>query len=332
MADNALLAAENLTRVYSLGRVFSRQKIIAVNGVSFSLPAEAAQVFTIAGESGSGKTTIAKMILGFEPPSEGRLVYKGTDVTRIKSRADRMRFMREIQPVFQNPFETFNPLKRVENYLFETAVNFGMAPSRKAAREPVAAALARVGLTLESVAGKYPNEFSGGQLQRISIARSLITSPSVLIADEPVSMVDASLRMSIVNLFKALREEQGVSVVYITHDLATAYYVSDRIAIMLRGSIVEVGTVEKVLLHPAHPYTKILKESVPEPNPDLKWDESISIADTERSEYGLAACKFAGRCPSVMDVCRRVDPQLNEHDGRQVKCHLYATPGARSPG
>ncbi len=136
-------------------------------------------------------------------------------------------------------------------------------------------------------------------------------------------MVDASLRMSIVNLFKTLREEQGVSVVYITHDLATAYYVSDRIAIMLRGGIVETGTVEKVLDHPAHPYTVILKESVPEPDPDMRWDRNVALADAEKSEYGLTACKFAGRCPSVMDICRRVDPSLMEHDGRLVKCHLY---------
>ncbi|HET6485761.1 MAG TPA: ABC transporter ATP-binding protein [Spirochaetia bacterium] len=332
MSDNALLRADHLTRVYTLGRIFAGQKIVAVNDASFVLPADSPQVFTLAGESGSGKTTIAKMILGFVEPSQGSISYKGADITRIRGRAQRMQFMREIQPVFQNPFETFNPLKKVENYLFETAVNFGMAPSRSAARRPVQAALERVGLNLDAVLGKYPNEFSGGQLQRISVARSLITNPSVLIADEPVSMVDASLRMSIVNLFKELRAEHRVSVVYITHDLATAYYVSDRIAIMLRGTIVEIGDVEKVLDHPEHPYTRILKESVPEPDPALKWNQDIAMADGEQAEYRLAACKFAGRCPHVMEVCRAVEPPLAEHDGRLVRCHLYSggVTGARA--
>ncbi len=131
MESSALLQAENLTRIYSFGRVLSRERIVAVNAVNFLLPADTPQVFTLAGESGSGKTTVAKMILGFEEPSEGHLYYKGTDITRIKSRREKMQFMREIQPVFQNPFETFNPLKKVENYLFQTAVNFGMAASRR---------------------------------------------------------------------------------------------------------------------------------------------------------------------------------------------------------
>ena len=181
-----------------------------------------------------------------------------------------------------------------------------------------------VGLSLHDVRGKYPNEFSGGQLQRISIAHSLITTPSLLIADGLVAMVDASLRMSIVNVFKDLKEQQGVSVIYITHDLATAYYVSDRIAIMLRGNIVEMGSVEQVLVNPLHPYTKILKESVPEPDPDHKWEQEVAFTDLETKEYGLQGCKFAGRCPSVMDICRSNDPHNFTLDGRMVKCHLYA--------
>ena len=131
--------------------------------------------------------------------------------------------------------------------------------------------------------------------------------------------------MSIVNLFKDLKEQRGVSVIYITHDLATAYYVSDRIAIMLRGNIVEMGTVEKVLVEPLHPYTKILKESVPEPDPDKKWEKEVAFTDLETAEYALQGCKFAGRCPSVMDVCRQHDPANLTVDGRMVKCHLYAT-------
>jgi peptide/nickel transport system ATP-binding protein len=324
MPNNTLLHAEALTKVYTMGQLFSRARITAVNAADFRLSADKPEIFTLAGESGSGKTTVAKMILGFESPSSGRIVYKDTDITHIKTRKEKMQFMREIQPVFQNPFETFNPLKKVETYLYETATNFKMADTKDGIAQVVEGALKRVGLSVDAVRSKYPNEFSGGQLQRVSLARSLITNPSILVADEPVSMVDASLRMSIVNLFKSLRDEHGVSVVYITHDLATAYYVSDRIAIMLRGNIVELGTVEQVLDRPKHPYTQILKESVPEPDPELKWEQNIALTDLEKVEYGLSGCKFAGRCPKVMDVCRRTDPADTLTDGRQVRCHLHA--------
>ncbi|MDH7475629.1 MAG: ABC transporter ATP-binding protein, partial [Anaerolineae bacterium] len=184
--------------------------------------------------------------------------------------------------------------------------------------------LKAVGLSYEEFSGKYPSEFSGGQLQRISIARALLTNPTLLIADEPVSMVDASLRMSIVNLFKKLKEEFGVSVLYITHDLATAYYVSDRIAIMFRGNIVEMGPVEKVLMEPKHPYTKLLRESIPEADSNKRWDTVITLADTEYEEYLRAGCKFAGRCPDVMDRCKDKAPPDVYVDGVLVKCHKYA--------
>ena len=161
-------------------------------------------------------------------------------------------------------------------------------------------------------------------MQRISIARALLTDPKLLIADEPVSMVDASLRMSIVNLFKTLRDEFGVSVLYITHDLATAYYVSDRIAIMFRGDMVEMGTVEQVLMNPKHPYTKLLRESIPQADPNLRWEGEIRLSDTEQDEYLQQGCRFAGRCPFVMDVCRRETPPDYNVEGALVKCHLYA--------
>ncbi len=322
--DNDLLTVENLTKVYFLGGGLSRQRLEAVRNAGFSLDASQPEIFTLAGESGSGKTTLAKMILGFVEPTHGSLLYKGANITHIKRRRDRMQFMREIQPVFQNPFETFNPLKKVETYLYETAVNYGIVDNRKQAAPVIDDSLRKVGLSLVDVRGKYPNEFSGGQLQRVSVARSLITQPSLLITDEPVSMVDASLRMSIVNLFKDLKETQGVSVIYITHDLATAYYVSDRIAIMLRGNIVEMGTVDQVLLEPLHPYTRILKSSVPEPDPEHGWKDEIALTDIEAAEYARVGCKFAGRCPSVMDACGRQEPADLSLDGRMVRCHLYA--------
>lgn len=186
-------------------------------------------------------------------------------------------------------------------------------------------ALRQVGLSLEEVNRRYPHELSGGQIQRVSVARALISQPRLILADEPVSMVDASLRMAIVNLFRKLRDEQKVSVLYITHDLATAYYISDRIAIMQRGSIVESGPVEAVLDRPLHPYTQLLKESVPKPTPDAgsMWAKAIDLGTTEIKEYGRVGCKFAGRCPHVMEVCRKADPPDVMVEGRTVKCYLY---------
>jgi peptide/nickel transport system ATP-binding protein len=183
------------------------------------------------------------------------------------------------------------------------------------------------------VSRRYPHELSGGQIQRVSVARALISKPKLIIADEPVSMVDASLRMEIVNLFRKLRDEQKVSVIYITHDLATAYYISDRIGIMLRGYVVESGPVEDVLGRPLHPYTQLLKESVPEPAPKEResWAKHIDLGTTEVKEYGRVGCKFAGRCPRVMDICRKVDPPDVQVGRQTVKCYLYKDSASASP-
>jgi len=227
-----------------------------------------------------------------------------------------------VQPVFQDPFAAFSPLNRIDRYLFETVKNYRMA-AKANADEYVDQVLQQVGLSLAEIKGRYPNELSGGQAQRVAVARSLITKPSLIIADEPVSMLDASLRMSVVNMFRRLKDEQGVSIVYITHDLATAYYSADRIAVMLRGWIVELGPVENVLGAPLHPYTRNLKDSIPRADPDRKMKRTagLSVADVE--EYKLTSCRFAGRCPHVMEICRQQTPGVHEVAGRAVKCFLY---------
>jgi len=314
-----LLEVKNLTKIFRMGSIFSRVKLVAVDRVNFEI--NKSEIFTLAGESGSGKTTVSKIILNFLEATSGKITYRGRDITNIKNRGEKLKFMKEVQAIFQNPFETFNPLRRIGNYLYETARNFQIAAGKE--EKVIQESLEAVGLKLEEVREKYPSEFSGGQLQRISVARALITKPSLLVADEPVSMVDASLRMSIVNLFKELKEKYGVSVLYITHDLATAYYVSDRIAIMFRGNIVEMGDVEKVLMEPKHPYTMMLKESIPEPDPRKRWEKKVSLKITEREEYLMKGCKFAGRCPQVMDVCKNAEPPDIFLDGRVVKCFLY---------
>ncbi len=314
-----ILEIKNLTKVYSVGSLFSKLKITAVENVSFYI--KPSEIFTLAGESGCGKTTIAKIILGFEEPTSGEIFFDNKLI--IHQRVKKNEFMRKVQGVFQNPFESFNPLLTIDDIFFETVYNYKRAKNREEAIKLIDEKLKAVGLSFEDINGRYPNELSGGQLQRASIARSLLTDPSVLIADEPVSMVDASLRMSIVNLFSKLKKEMGLSVIYITHDLATAYYVSDRIAIMFRGNIVEMGPVEEVLVNPKHPYTKLLIESIPEADPERKWEEDITIADVEYMEYLRRGCKFAGRCPSVKDICKEEIPKEILVNDVLVRCHQY---------
>lgn len=260
--STALIEVDQVSRQYAMGGIFARQHFSAVDRVSFSLPADRAEIFTIIGESGSGKTTLARMMLNLVTPSAGSIRFNGTDLTRIRGRSAQLAFMAQVQPIFQNPFAAFNPLKQVDRYLFMTARRFTAAANQADVESHADRALRQVGLSLTEIKARFPHELSGGQLQRVAIARALISTPALLIADEPVSMVDASLRMSIVNLFKTLRDELKVSIVYITHDLTTAYYISDRIIVLQKGQVVESGDARTVLTHPQHPYSQLLKNAV----------------------------------------------------------------------
>ena len=259
--NDVLLDVMEVSKTFFRGGWLSRETIVAVNKVSFQLAVGRPEILAIIGESGSGQTTLARMILNTETPTSGRLLLDGADLAAISGSADRLAFMHKVQPIFQNPFECFNPLKRVERYLLMTRRRFsGTAEESTAAA--VDAALQKVGLSLKEVSDRYPHELSGGQLQRVAIARALLAGPKLIVADEPVSMIDASLRMSIVNLFKTLRDDLGISIIYVTHDLATAYYISDRIMIMQKGGVVESGDARTVLKAPRHPYTQQLREAV----------------------------------------------------------------------
>ncbi len=318
-----LLQIEDLSKVFHIRQGFSSQEFHAVDNASIVIDSDKPEIFAIVGESGSGKTTLAKMVLGMEVASEGILRYKDRVINDLSKRELKSWFYREVQPVFQDPFAAFSPLKRIDSYLYETAQNYKMVADKKETPRYINEVLSEVGLTLAEIAGRYPNELSGGQAQRVAIARALITKPSLIVADEPVSMLDASLRMSIVNMFRKLKDDNKVSVIYITHDLATAFYAGDRIAVMLRGWIVEMGTTEQVLGNPLHPYTHNLKTSIPSIKADDAWDEKIDLAVFETDEYTRTGCKFAGRCPAVMDICHDNIPPSVIHEGRSVKCFLY---------
>ena len=260
-----LLEVIDVVRTYAGGGLFSRRRVAAVDGVSLSLDAGRPEIFTIVGESGSGKTTLARMILGMVPTSAGTIRFQGTDLATIHGKRARLAFMKQVQPIFQNPFEAFNPMKRVDRYLLVTARRMAGVSGDAAIAEAADRALKSVGLSLAEIRGRFPHELSGGQLQRVAIARALISKPALLVADEPVSMIDASLRASIVNLLRDLRDRNGLTIIYITHDLATAYYVSDRIIIMRHGVVVESGDARTVLDNPQHPYSQLLKSSVLSP-------------------------------------------------------------------
>ncbi|MDN3272609.1 ABC transporter ATP-binding protein [Frankia sp. RB7] len=284
--SDLLLDVCRVGKTFTRGGLLSAQRIAAVKDVSFQLDAARPEILAIIGESGSGKTTLSRMILNIETPTNGKLLFDGVDLATIRAGPRRLAFMHKVQPIFQNPFESFNPLKRLDRYLFMTQRSFAAADRRGTPEMAVDETLRKVGLSLGEVSRRYPHELSGGQLQRVAIARALLANPKLIVADEPVSMIDASLRVAIVNLFKTLRDDLGISIIYVTHDLATAYYISDRIMIMQNGRVVESGDAKTVLRTPQHPYSRQLREAalLPEIAADLsvRMDDFNSSTSSER--------------------------------------------------
>ena len=307
-----LLEIDQLTKVFSFGSMLSRVRITATDKVSFYI--KPAEIFALAGESGCGKSTTAKIVLGFEKPTSGTIIHNGEKAKKN----EKVWFTRSTQAIFQDTFGTFNPLRIVDRYFFETIQNYKLTKNKKVAIDLIDQKLKAVGLSYEEFAGKYPSEFSGGQLQRISIARALLTNPTLLIADEPVSMVDASLRMSIVNLFKELKEEFGVSVLYITHDLAVASKISDRIVVMYAGQEVESAPTSSFFTSPAHPYTKKLLECLPNPE-GVIMDIPGRVPTLINPPKG---CRFHPRCDRAVERCHRERPSWDEiATGHWVRCY-----------
>jgi len=256
-----ILKTEGLNKVFRQGGLMRSRQIKALNDVNITVEGDKPVVISVVGESGSGKTTLAKTLLRLEAPSSGRATVYDTVVTDTRSLGKRA-FLGLVQPIFQNPFEAFSRYRPIDAYLLETATRVANL-SGGAAEAAVADALRSVGLDYAEVRGKYTNQFSGGELQRVSVARALIPQPKLIVADEPVSMIDASRRMIIINLFKKLRDEAGRSFLYITHDLATAYYISDYIVVMSKGQVVEFGAARDVMNNPQHAYTRLLLDSIP---------------------------------------------------------------------
>ncbi|MBS7641809.1 ABC transporter ATP-binding protein [Candidatus Bathyarchaeota archaeon] len=253
-----ILEVENLTKIYVVG-LLRKKEILAVNNISFRVSEK--EFISLVGESGSGKTTTARMILRLLKPTSGSIRFQGRDVWSLKKMEDLKWYWRQVHGIFQDPFASYNPLYRIDRVLNQV---FNLIGDIGADRESlIREALKEVGLRPDEVLGRYPHELSGGQRQRIMVARCYLLKPRLILADEPVSMIDASTRAGVLNLFSRLRDEYGTSVIFITHDLGLAYYVSDRIMIMYRGEIVEEGSPEEVMENPQHPYTRKLREDVP---------------------------------------------------------------------
>uniref|UniRef100_A0A7C5YX74 ABC transporter ATP-binding protein n=1 Tax=Ignisphaera aggregans TaxID=334771 RepID=A0A7C5YX74_9CREN len=317
-----LLELREVTKIFSSGFLISRKRIIAVDEVSFALPGDKPIVFTLAGESGSGKTTIARIVLGFLHPDKGEVLYFGRNIFSFK-KSELKNYYREVQAVFQDPYSVYNPIYTVDHVLYTTIKKYNIAQDDYEARELIDKALTSVGLRADEVLGKYPYQLSGGQRQRLLFARCLLLRPKLIVADEPVSMLDASLRAGILNLILDLKDKYGISFLYITHDLSTANYISDYLAIIYRGSIVEMGPIDKILQDPLHPYTKLLIDSIPKPDPNKRWRTKVALPPREFVAEEIIGCKFYDRCPYRMDICYRKKPSIKQIDSRIVYCHLY---------
>jgi peptide/nickel transport system ATP-binding protein len=319
----ALLEARNVKKVFG-GGLFEPHQTVAVRNASLTIHDDRPSITAIAGESGSGKTTLARMILGIVKPSGGEMFYKGQPLTKLAGREWKI-FRREVQAVFQDPFEVYNPFYKVDHVLTGPVSKFYPKASAGEATKLIEDSLRAVGLRPEETLGRYPHQLSGGQRQRIMVARAILLRPRIIVADEPVSMVDASLRATILESLLNVHKEFGISLVYITHDLTTAYQLCENILMMYRGHVVEAGSVDRVIKEPQHPYTQLLVDSIPLPNPKLHWGQREILPRT-RNGGGGEGCPFADRCPHVMERCRvEVPPYYATASDRAVACFLYDT-------
>jgi oligopeptide/dipeptide ABC transporter ATP-binding protein len=318
----ALLEVRDAAKVFNVGGFWGKQRLTALENVSLTISAERPSITAVAGESGSGKTTLARLILGIAQPTAGQIFYQGKDIGKM-DRGEWRTFRREVQAIFQDPFEVYNPFYKVDHTLVLSVAKFKLAKTKSEARELIEQALRTVGLRPEETLGRYPHQLSGGQRQRVMVARALLLKPRIIVADEPVSMVDASLRATILESLLKLYTDFGISLVYITHDLTTAYQLSGNIMTLYQGAVTEVGDVERIIKAPQHPYTQLLVGSIPLPNPRLRSTTKQAVVADEAGST-TTGCRFADRCPRVMTECRLTAPPLfRTEDRRATACYLY---------
>lgn len=299
------------------------QKVVghvkAVDGVSFHI--NKGETFGLVGESGCGKSTIGKTIIRLTPPTAGQALYKGTDIFSLDKKS--LRTLRpHIQMIFQDPYSSLNPKMPVGEIIGEAVREHGIV-SDKDYREYVMNIMKICGLRPYHI-DRYPHEFSGGQRQRICIARSIALNPDLVIADEPVSALDVSIQAQIINLMKDIQQRNGISYLFISHDLSVVEYISDVVGVMYLGSLVELAPKKELFKHPAHPYTQALLSAVPVPDPDVKMNRVLLQGDIPSPVNPPSGCKFHTRCPYAKPICSEVTPEFKEHaPGHKCACHLY---------
>jgi peptide/nickel transport system ATP-binding protein len=320
-----LLEIRNATKIYG-GSFMNRRVTVALQDYNLTIQERPATITTIAGESGSGKSTLANLVLGFTKITTGQIFYKGVDIMTMNSQ-QQLDYRREVQAIFQDPYSVYNPFYRVK-HIFDLVINnFKLARNKNEARDMIESALNVVGLRGQEVLEKYPHQLSGGQRQRMMVARAFLLRPRLIVADEPVSMVDASLRAMILDLMLKLRDEQNISFLYITHDLSTAYQIGDQIYLLYQGAIAERGNTQEVIENPKHPYVQLLIDSIPVPDPTIRWGgESVVSLDDEQMRVNAASgCRFYNRCPHRMDRCLEKLPPLYpiSGNGHEAACYLY---------
>lgn len=318
---------DNLTKEYVLKAGFFKQLtgkagiVSAVNHVNFEM--QAGEIVGLVGESGCGKTTLGKMLVKIEEITDGKIEIDGVDVTSIRKRSDMVDFRKKVQMIFQDPYDSLNPKMTLRDIIAEPLKSLGLLQSSKEIEDKVVEMLKLVELTpTELYIDRYPHQLSGGQRQRVAIARALVVEPEFIVADEPVSMLDVSLRAGVLNLLHKLNREKGIGVLLITHDLATARFLCNRIVVMYLGKFVEITDPQTMVDDPAHPYTKLLISSAP----DLFADTSNRIKVEGEAASAVAppkGCRFCPRCPHAMDICSQEEPALVEcGPGHFAACHL----------
>jgi peptide/nickel transport system ATP-binding protein len=316
-----LLEVDGLTKHFKIGNTLSRRTLHAVDDVSFSIGER--EIVALAGESGSGKSTIARLLARIYAPTAGTITFDGQDVARIRSRRDQLRYASAVPMVFQDPFASINPVFRVSHGILRSLKLHRTDLSAEDRRAEAARIFEVVGLKPDMLE-RFPYELSGGQRQRVGFAQALAMKPRLILADEPVSMLDVSIRIGLLNLMAKLRDEEGVSILYITHDIASARYVADRLIVMYAGQIAEAGPIENVLSTPKHPYTQLLLSAVPDPKAPLQ--EVTDRGEPPKVVDPAPGCRFRWRCPIAIDTCSQVTPVAAELlPGHEVACHVAQT-------
>jgi oligopeptide/dipeptide ABC transporter ATP-binding protein len=310
MSKEYFLEVHGLKKYFDAGRpsLFSRDTsfVHAVDDVSFNL--RRSEVIALVGESGCGKSTLSLLLMGLEEPTEGSILFEGRDITHLKDH-ERKDLRRKIQMIFQDPYESLNPTQSIEQIINEPLLVHGIGKDKKERDERVKKAMEDAGLKpAEVYLSRFPHELSGGQRQRVVIAAALVLEPEILLADEPVSMLDVSIRAEIINLLAELRITRQIAVIFITHDLGSVGFFADRVAVMYLGRIVEIGTMLEVLEKPEHPYTKALISVIPVPNPRLRHERIILQGETPNPIDVPSGCRFHPRCPVAIATCKDSDP------------------------